>query len=188
MKLQDGEQKIHELHPEKNILGIWFFSKVIFSTFFAAFITFWCFGFFGGMFLAATRADSKLIFITGGIAGLFIGISFLFIGLIYCIYLRRTYIYYITNQRCIFHGGIIRKVERSIPYHKITDVEQSQNILEQILGISTIKLFTPGTASTWGTPFGGQRAEITFSGLKDNETPAITINEYIRKAKAGPHE
>ncbi|MFH2137454.1 MAG: hypothetical protein ABII88_02960 [Candidatus Omnitrophota bacterium] len=31
---------------------------------------------------------------------------------------------------------------------------------------------------------GGQKAEISFIGLKDNESPAATINEILRKFRA----
>ncbi len=71
-----------------------------------------------------------------------------------------------------------------MPYHKITDVESSQNIIERIIGISSLKIFTPGTASLPTSPFGGERAEIMFVGLVDNETPANTINEIVIKFKA----
>ncbi len=46
MKLQEDEKIIHELHPESNIIGIWFFTKCILAAFIGAFFTFWCFGFF----------------------------------------------------------------------------------------------------------------------------------------------
>ena len=60
----------------------------------------------------------------------------------------------------------------------------SQNIVERILGISSLKIFTPGTGSMIFSPFGGQRAEISFVGLKDNEAPSISINEILRKYKS----
>ncbi len=103
-------------------------------------------------------------------------------GFIYCSYLRSTYKYYITNNRCVFCGGIIRRVKRSVPYHKITDVEMSQNIIERMIGISTLNIFTPGTGSIRGT--GGQKAEISFVGLKDNETPAVTISKHLKELTA----
>jgi len=184
MKLQEGENVIHELRPEPNVLGIWFFTKCLLAAFTGAFLVFWCFGFFGGMFAAATKSNSPWPIVTGGFAALIIAPVLLILGLIYCGYLRRTYIYYVTNQRCVFHGGILRRIERSVPYHKITDVEMSQNIIERILGISSLKIFTPGTASMKAFPFGGERAEITFVGLKDNEPPARTINEILRKFRS----
>ena len=184
MKLQEGKNIIHELRPEPGVLGIWFFSKCLFAAFVGGFLAFWCFGFFGGMFAAATKSNSPWPIATGGVVAIIIAPILLILGLIYCIYLRRTYIYFVTNQRCIFHGGILRRVEHSVPYHKITDVEMSQNLIERILGISSLKIFTPGTSSMRVSPFGGERAEITFVGLKDNETPARTINDILRKFRA----
>lgn len=106
------------------------------------------------------------------------------IGLLYSECLRRTYVYFVSNQRCVFRGGIIVRVERSVPYHKVTDVEMRQNIVERMLGISKLNIFTPGTASVVNSPFGGPRAEISFVGLADSETPAATINETLRGFKA----
>jgi uncharacterized membrane protein YdbT with pleckstrin-like domain len=184
MKLQEGENVIHELRPEGKVLGIWIFTKCLPAAFIGAFLSFWFFGFFGGIFCATTQSKSGCPIAMGGIMAL-IGAPGLFIvALIYCSYLRHTYVYYITNQRCVFHGGILRTIERSVPYHKVTDVEMSQNIIERMLGISSLKIFTPGTASMTASPFGGQRAEISFVGLKDNETPARSINDIVRKFRA----
>ena len=112
------------------------------------------------------------------------GILFLIGNVIYCVYLRRTYAYFITTKRCIFHGGILRRVERSVPYHKITDVEQSQTIIERGLSIASLRIFTPGTASVRSTPFKGQVAELNFVGLRDTEPPSETINEVLRRFEA----
>lgn len=184
MKLQEGENTIHELRPEPNLLGIWFFTKCLLPAIAGAFVSFFCFTVLGAVFWDANNSNSLLPLAAGGIAALIAGPVILVLGLVYCSFLRKTYLYYITNQRCVFHGGILRRIERSIPYHKITDVEMSQNIIERILGISTLKIFTPGTGSMMVSPFGGQRAELCFVGLKDNETPASTINEILRKFKA----
>ncbi len=73
--------------------------------------------------------------------------------------------------------------ERSVPYHKVTDVEVSQNIIERFLGISSINVFTPGTASVQQGSF-GHRAEIRFQGVSDTEEPADTINKMIRQSRA----
>jgi len=184
MKLQEEEDIIHELRPEPNILIIWFFTKCLSTALVGSFLIFWCFGFFGGMFSVVTKSKSLNPIAVGGVVALIMAPILLILSLIYCSYLRRTYAYYVTNQRCVFSGGILRKVVRSIPYHKITDVEMSQNIIERVLGISSLKIFTPGTGSMRVSPFAGQRAEISFVGLSDNETPAITINETLRKFKA----
>lgn len=187
MKLQEDEKIIHEMRPARAILVMWFFSKCILPAFVGVFITFWCFAFFGGVLAARAASDSPWPIVRALIAAPVVGGVVLFLALIYCVHLRRTYVYYVTNQRCVFHGGILRRVERSVPYHKVTDVETSQNIVERAFGISKLNIFTPGTASVMPTPFspfGGQRAEISFVGLADSETPAETINEILRKFKA----
>jgi len=185
MKLHEDETLLYELYPESQDLVVWFFTKCIFAAFIAAFFTFWCFGFFGGMFSVAIKSNSEPWFIAlGGKMALFTVPVTLAASLVYCSFLRKTYTYYITNQRCVFHGGIVRRIERSVPYHKVTDVEMSQNIIERILGISSLKIFTPGTGSMNFSPFGGQRAEISFVGLKDNEKPATSINNILRKFRS----
>jgi len=184
MKVQEGETIIHELRPESAILGVWFFTKCLLAAFVGGFLCFWCFGFFGGILGVARRADSSFPIAVGAGIALIVALVVLVLALVYCFFLRKTYVYYITNQRCIFHGGILRRIERSVHYHKITDVEMSQNIFERILGISSLKIFTPGTASMKMSPFGGEKAEITFVGLRDNETPAATINGILRRFKA----
>ena len=176
MRVQDGEEILHELKPEKNILWFWFFSKPLPAGLIGGAMGFGLMGFLGIVFSISEDSDFSF---TGGIIGAAVlGVTFLMLALIYCVFLRRSYVYYVTNQRCVFHGGIIRRVERSVHYHKVTDVEMSQNIIERILGISTLNIFTPGTSSTGNSSL--QKAEISFVGLKDNESPADTINGILR--------
>ena len=174
MKLQEGEKILHELRPESNILVIWFFTKCLILPIIVAVPSSFLFGF--GI------SESSKAFVTLGLIFLILAPVALILLFAYCICLKATYAYYITNRRCVFCGGIIHKIQRSAPYHKITDVEMSQNIIERMLGISTINIFTPGTGSIQGS--GIQKAEISFTGLKDNETPAETINEILQKFKA----
>ncbi len=98
---------------------------------------------------------------------------------IYLIYLRRTYRYIITNRRCIFEGGILKRIERTVPYKKITDIQRSQNIVERMLGIWNVQVFTPGTASMQI----GQakaRAELNFDGLINSEELYEIINKHTQ--------
>ena len=172
------------MRPASQILVIWFFSKCLPPAFVCAFLTVWGFGLIGGLSAFATNSDSPSSFVTGLILAPISGIVVMLLALIYCVSLRQTYVYYVTNQRCVFRGGIILRRERSVPYHKITDVEISQNIIERALGIPKVNVFTPGTGSTTASPFGGQRAEISFVGLRDSESPAATINQILKKFKA----
>jgi ABC-type multidrug transport system fused ATPase/permease subunit len=98
---------------------------------------------------------------------------------IYLIYLRRTYRYIVTNRRCMFVGGILKRIERSVPYKKITDIQRSQNIVERMLGIWNVQVFTPGTASMQI----GQakaRAELNFDGLMNSEEMYAAINKHTQ--------
>ena len=182
MKLQEGESIVHEMGPASQILVIWFFSKCLLPTFVGAFVVFSIFGFFGALIDAGggvliSRWAMVATLIAAGVGGVIVMVF----ALTYCVFLRRTYVYYVTNRRCVFRGGILVRVERSVPYHKVTDVERRQSIVERILGISRLNIFTPGTASVATSPFLGQGAEISFVGLKDSETPAATINDLLRQ-------
>ncbi len=105
MKFQTDEKVIHELKPDSKVLGLWFFTKCIPATLISAFLSFWFFGFFGGMFCAATKSNSAWPLATGGITAIIIAPAILILSIIYCKYLQKTHTYYITNQRCIFKGG-----------------------------------------------------------------------------------
>jgi uncharacterized membrane protein YdbT with pleckstrin-like domain len=183
MRLQEGEHVIHELRPEPAVLAIWLFTKCLPATFGGAFLGFCIATFFSGVACAARGSGSAWPIAVGGVAAAILAAVILPVVLVYCVFLRRTYVYTVTDQRCVFHGGILRRVERSVPYHKVTDVEMSQNIVERAAGISSLNIFTPGTGSA-GAALGGQKAELTFAGLKDNETPATTINEVLRTFRA----
>ena len=185
MKLEEDEKIVHELKPDQEVLVIWFFTKSLVFALVGGFLAFGCFGFFGGMLAVASNhlnfnlfSSNSLIVILGFV------IFFLLAATVYCRLLHKTHRYVVTNKRCIFIGGIFCHVERSIPYHKITDVEQSKNIFERMLGIGSLNLFTAGSSSisySPFTPFKRERAEICFEGLKDTETPAETINNYLKQ-------
>ena len=191
MKLQDGEDILMEIRPESKLLVIWFFARCfsvgvvgcvlgfVLSTVIHSF-----YNFGADMDLLAGKANFDGWSITVKlIIAIVVGLMCMIFVFIYCICLKRTYVYTITNRRCIFRGGILRHVQHSVPFHKITDVEMSQNIIERILGISSLGIFTPGTGSM-GSNSSGRRPEIAFVGLKDNETPAEIINGILSNYKA----
>jgi uncharacterized membrane protein YdbT with pleckstrin-like domain len=124
----------------------------------------------------------------GLLSAVVFALAFIF-SFLYAYLLRGTFRYYITTQRCVFAGGILRYRERSIPYHKITDVELSRNILERILGISSIRVFTPGTSSnlSWGPFGGGQSPELKYEGLEESEEQTESINLHVRDSKDAIH-
>lgn len=98
---------------------------------------------------------------------------------IYLYFLRKTYRYIITDRRCIFVGGILKRVERTVPHKKITDIQRSQNIIERLLKIWNVQVFTPGTASVQI----GQtkaRAELNYDGLINSEEVYEAISRHTQ--------
>lgn len=183
LKLQEGEQILFEGKPEKNIFVMWIFTKIIPMCIAACFYTFFTFMFLFVFFVVAPSCKKNMPFPyhLWSIVLILAPVWFIFF-LSYYRNLKKTFHYYVTDQRCVFEGGIIVRRIRSVPYHKITDVEINQNIIERSLGICSLKIFTPGTGSV-GMP-GFEKAEIIFYGLKDADTPSRIIQEIIKKYRA----
>ena len=93
-------------------------------------------------------------------------------------FLRKTYVYYITDKRCVFEGGILRRISHSVTYDKITDVEVSQDIIERALGIATLKIQTAGLG-------GKDKSELEFVGLTDAESPAAEVSKLKQVLETG---
>jgi len=164
---QEGEKKLFESFPQPKILVFWFFK----SLFIAFFIT---------MFIMPFIVSVAKFDLSGGwyfsIFLLFIIVTI--IVFLYQVALRRSYHYYITNERVILEGGILLKKIKSVPYHKITDVSIFQNIIERMLGLSTVNVHTAGT--------GVQIPEIRFFGLDQPEMPQSIIIKELKAFKANP--
>jgi len=153
------------------------------------FFSFWLLGMIIGITGSVDDSAANEVLISMGFWSAIAFAASFILSFTYAYFLRGTFKYYITNQRCIFVGGILRYRERSIPYHKITDVELSRNILEQLLGVSSIRIFTPGTSSSfsWGMFGAGQRPELKFEGLGNAEDATESINLHVRDSKDAVH-
>lgn len=183
IKLQEGEQILFEGRPEKKILAMWIFTKVMLMSILFSFITFYILMLLFVFFIAIPSGNKNVPFphYLWKVALILAPVWFLLL-LIYYKNLKKTFHYFITNQRCIFEGGIFVKRLRNVPYHKITDVEINQNIIERFIGLYSLKIFTPGTGSV-GVP-GFEKAEIVFCGLLDAQKPASIVQEMLKKYKA----
>jgi uncharacterized membrane protein YdbT with pleckstrin-like domain len=129
MKLlfQHGEKIYFKAGPHRNILYIWFLESVIFALVI-------------GFLLFLLVLIPTQLFAAGNLTLLvltYLGLFFfvLLIVFMYFVALRKSYKYHITQQRVIFEGGIFIKRIKSVPFHKITDVSISQNIVERAFGI-----------------------------------------------------
>jgi len=182
IKLQEGEQILFAGKPEKRVMAVWFFTKVIPACVAASFV----FGYLYLIFWIFSGAIScgKRVSFPAHIIRLALYLVPVWLGIFYLYYLklRETFDYYVTNQRCVFSGGIVVKRTRNVPFYKITDVEVNQNILEQLLQIYSLKIFTAGTGSV-GRP-GLEQAEVIFFGLKDADNPSGIIQSILKKYKA----
>lgn len=171
--LQKGEKTLYRATPKGKILVLWFFTRVIFYSFAISFLLNYVFIFLG-----------IINFMAGGAFAFAYNYLLVFVGIIilvflYHVALRSTYKYYITDERVILEGGILLRKIKSVPYHKITDVSISQNILERVLGISKANVHTAGT--------GMQRPEIQFVGLINPERPQSIIVKELRAFKSSRH-
>lgn len=170
--MQEGERVLYKDGPKGKILFLWFFR----SLFFAVLITL----IFSWVFMIPVLP----VVLTAGPSGIIYYYSAVFIVLLiivflYHVALRKTYKYHITNDRIIFEGGIILRKIKSVPYHKVTDVSISQNIIERALGISKTNVHTAGT--------GMQRPEIQFVGLAHPENPQSVIVKRLRSFQTSRH-
>lgn len=183
LKFRDGENQLFETRPEKKIFNMWIITKVFPLSILTLVIinyvklVLWVF------FFALPSGRSNMSFpihLFEDCLPLFLCCFVLYF--VYYRNLMKTFVYYITNQRCVFSGGIFVRRIRSVPFHKITDVEINQNFIEAIFGIYSLKVFTPGTGSTGARGF--EKAEIVFSGLQNAEAPADIIQDMLKKYKA----
>lgn len=182
IQLGDGEQTLWEGRPASRVLWAWGATKWVGWMVFVGFFTF-----AGGTMVLDLWLDPKgpvpwpkvaaLLRVVVPLAGL--------VGVAYLAGLRRTYRYLVTNQRCVLAGGLLIRRRRSVHYHKVTDVEVSQNPIERLLGLGSLKLYTAGTSSFTAYPWGPwERAEITFEGLQDPAQPEQIVNQTLKRYRA----
>lgn len=155
------EKILYESKPSGKVIVTWLFSRLliylVIFLFFWYFISIirWIFGF------SYTKIFNILV------------VLFVVIFL-YLILLWKTYNYKITDKGVNFSGGIIIRKQKFVPFFKITNVEITQNLIEQMLGISRIGFQTAGT--------GGQPIpEIVFEGLENTEKPKHLVYKFIEK-------
>lgn len=184
LSLSAEERVLWEGQPALAVLVVWLFTKAVTFAFVASFVFVWALAFFGAMWMSATRSHPDFDpFAQIGLGLVVVAPLLLGAGFVYAALLRRTYRYFVTNQRVVFTGGLLLRRRRSVHYHKITDIEASQHIVEQLLGIRTLKAYTAGTSGFTGWPW-RERAEITFPGLAESDTAERLINDALRSYRA----
>lgn len=207
MKLDAGEKLELETAPNQNILIMWFLNKTLTYSFAAMFFVFTTIFFINTFSTLSDHTDDtktemvdkaktsgtadnkkmhkktighpfQVMFDYWGWALLLVAAVSIAIQA-YLFFLRRTYHYIITDRRCIFIGGILKRVERTVPHKKITDIQRSQNIIERMLGIWNVQVFTPGTASVQ-IGHAKAKAELNFDGLTESEEVYEAISRHAQ--------
>lgn len=173
MKLRADEDVIVELTPAGGLLGYWVITRCLVAGI-AVGVAMVCLAFFGSGWGFTLGLGLAVQFACAG------GLLVFTLAVIYAACLLRTYRYYVTNRRCAFSGGILLRVRHSIPYHKITDLEQRQNILQRLFGIWSLRIYTPGTSS--GKE--GANPELLFQGLSDPDEPTDAITDFLTEFRA----
>jgi len=179
MRLLPTETILLEAKPSPKVAGVWLFSKAFPLAFMAAGISFFCWIFIN----AAPRGTPQPYAFSTGVA--FVVIVFLVASVlahIYNVFLARTYVYQVTSHRFIFTGGIIRKTTHAVEHRRVTDVQFSKNLAEQVLAVSSVNLSTPGTVN--GGPNAKNRSmpELRLEGLTDGETVFEAISNCVRES------
>jgi uncharacterized membrane protein YdbT with pleckstrin-like domain len=177
MKLMADEKVLLELTPAPRLLGYWVLTRCLPSSIAAAVAV--C----GAAFVIVSSGRprpsfSPALLLSGVLAGLLVLAASGF----YAACLRRTYRYYVTDKRCAFSGGILLRIRHSVPYHKVTDIEQRQGIVQRLFGIWQVGIYTPGTSSSTARGTAG-RPEIAFQGLTDPDEATEAIAEVLSRLK-----
>ncbi len=165
-----AEKTLYEARPSKKTLILWFLSSLISTLIIGVFIAAILSGFLLRTFLSVSNPWTIVYIAIGAF------ILFIFIVLVYNIFLLKTYRYSITSRGLYFRGGIFVKREKLVPFFKITNVEVTQGILEQMLKLKRLSFQTAGTG---GRPM----PEIVFEGLIDIENPKKITYHMIEKTR-----
>ena len=86
--------------------------------------------------------------------------------------------YWITNKRIIERCGLSGNSFNSMPLKSVSELLESQNFLEKMLGISTIHVLTVG--SRFPVTYAGAR--ISIQGLRDAEKVRKKIWSLVKKS------
>jgi len=161
------ERTYYESKPSGKVVVTWIFTKLLLSLFMIGFL-------FGFIFLGAKEEGHSLFGNIGIVLAIATGLIILIF--IYLVFLWKTYSYKVTDKGIYFKGGIIVRKQKFVPFFKITNVETTQNLIEQMLGINKIGFQTAGT--------GGQPIpEIVFEGIEDIEKPKKLVYQLMEKSK-----
>ena len=182
MQLLQGETVLLEAKPSASVALTWLFSKALAIGFYAGLLLFVWWIFFNSP--PERGKPPPYSFSTGAlvVVGGFLVVWAL--AYIYCRQLAQSFKYTVTSQRFIFSGGIIRRVLHAVEHRRVTDVQLSQNPVEQLVKVSSVNLFTPGTASVRPNSKNQPMPELRLEGLPNGEEAFALVSACVQKAKS----
>lgn len=183
MHLLPSETLIADLAPELKLNRVWFLSRGISTAAVTAAVAWLPWVIFNS---PAERGAAPPYGPWAGVAA--IGVVFVLMlaaSFAYLTSLANTYRYSITSKRFIFTGGLLRKVMHAVEHRRVTDVQLAQNLAEQMLGLYSINLFTPGTASVRPNARNQPMPELRLEGIKDGPAVFAMVSECLASAKVG---
>jgi uncharacterized membrane protein YdbT with pleckstrin-like domain len=182
MQLLQGETVLLEAKPSTNVAITWLFSKALPIALYAGILLL-----VSWIFFNSPPERGKPPPYSFSVGALFVVTGFLVVWVIayvYCRQLAQSFKYTITSQRFIFSGGIVRRVLYAVEHRRVTDVQLSQNPIEQLVRLSSVSLFTPGTASVRPNSKNQPMPELRLEGLQNGEEAFALVSACVQKAKS----
>ena len=181
MHLLPGETVLLEAKPSANVSITWLFSKALPFALYATLALLASWVFFNSPPERGNPPPYSFSFGASVVLGGFLVIWA--ITYAYCRKLAQSFEYTVTSQRFIFSGGIVRRVLHAVEHRRVTDVQLSQNPIEQLVKLSSVSLFTPGTASVRPNAKNQPMPELRLEGLPNGEEVFSLVSACVQKAK-----
>ncbi|MFH1056406.1 MAG: PH domain-containing protein, partial [Candidatus Micrarchaeota archaeon] len=155
----EGEKSLWKGKPDPKIVWKWTLLKGL------------------GWSILAVILFAMFLVIFKNLTAFFIAIAGAFIlSFFWNTWLRKTYEYEITDKNVYFKGGILLKKQSIVPFFKITNMPNTQDVIDQVLAITTVGIQTAGTG---GQPF----PEITFEGMTNPDEVTEILKQQIEKSR-----
>lgn len=177
-QLLPAESVVLDARPSSRLVWVWLFTKALpaaLTVSMLAFVT-WMFA------NAPTERGGPHPYTS--LQGVGFVVFWFVVGLLavhaYNLYLVRTYIYRVTSHRFIFAGGILLKTTHAVEHRRVTDVQFTQNIMEQAFSLGSVNLSTPGTVNGGANGKNRSMPELRLEGLMDGEAVFEAITSCVR--------
>ena len=176
--LLPAETVVLDARPSPRIVWVWLFTKALPAALTLSFVAFiaWMF--------ANAPAERGAPHPYTSLEGIAFVAGWFVVALLaahaYNLLLVQTYIYRVTSHRFIFSGGILFKTTHAVEHRRVTDVQFTQNILEQALSLGCVNLSTPGTVNGGTNGKSRSMPELRLEGLTDGEAVFEAITTCVR--------